>query len=55
MPFVIVVGLMDPVTGLRSLASATAMGATGSTCQKRWLECLHLSMPSPHDLQCVLD
>jgi len=21
---------------------------------KKWLECFHLSMPSPHDLQCVL-
>ena len=31
---------------------ATAMGATSSTRQKRWL---HLSMLSPHDLQRVLD
>ena len=51
MPFVFVAWLMVPVTGLRSLL-ATAMGVTGSTCQERWL---HLSMPSPHDLQHVLD
>ena len=25
-----------------------------SACQKRWLECFRLSMPSPCDLQCVL-
>ena len=41
MPFVIVFWLTDPVTGL--ISSTTAMGATGSACQKRWLECFHLS------------
>ena len=25
------------------ISSATAMGATSSACQKRWLECFHLS------------
>jgi len=49
MLFVIVAGLMVPVTGLGSLL-ATLMGATGSA----WLECFHLSMPSPNDLLRVL-
>ena len=43
------VSLTIPVTGLRSLL-ATAMGVTGSACQYIWLECFHLSMPSPYDL-----
>lgn len=33
------------VKGLQSLLTR-AMGATGSACQKRWLECNHLPMLS---------
>ena len=40
MPFVFVAWLTVPVTGLRSLL-ATAMGATCSACQKRWLLSVH--------------
>jgi len=37
------------------ISSGYSDGSTGSACQKSWLEFFHLSMPSPYDLQCVLD
>ena len=42
------------VKGLQSLLTG-AMWATGSACQKQWLECYHLPTLSPHDLLCVHD
>jgi len=48
---------MVPVTGLmiRSLATANVVWTpTGSACLKRWHK-FDMSMPSPHELQCLLD
>jgi len=32
---------------------SSAMEATGSACKSRWLECCHLSMPSPRPAACA--
>jgi len=54
MLFVIAAWLVVPM--LKSLDRSLLTTATGAgTCQNRLWECFHLSMPSPHSLQQVLD
>jgi len=41
-----------PVLVTQWTADYSAMEATGSASKRRWLECCHLSMPSPRPAVC---